>query len=100
MGIRQPLVSQFTNPHGALGWITALTMPLFSDSYCGDLARLLDLQPEDDVLDVACGSGAFLHKRAAHVRHVAGIGRFFVISISHTRKVTLARAIRQQRWKT
>ena len=73
MGITQTLASQGANPHGPLGWITAWIMPLLSDRYCGDLARLLDLQPEDDVLDVACGSGVFLHKRAAHVRHVAGV---------------------------
>jgi len=48
-------------------------MPVLSDTYCGDLARLLRLQPEDDLLEVACGSGAFLKKRAAHVRHVVGL---------------------------
>jgi len=37
------------------------------------LADVLDLKPEDDVLDVACGSGSFLEKCAPHVRHIAGI---------------------------
>ena len=48
-------------------------MPAFSDAYCGDLAGALDLRPEDDLLEVACGAGAFLEKRARHVRHIAGI---------------------------
>lgn len=37
------------------------------------VARLLDLQPEDEVLDVACGSGTFLRKHASHVRRIAGL---------------------------
>jgi SAM-dependent methyltransferase len=36
-------------------------------------ARVLDLQPEDQVLDVACGSGTFLRKHASHVRRIAGL---------------------------
>lgn len=35
--------------------------------------RLLDLQPDDVFLDVACGTGAFLRWHAAHVQRVAGI---------------------------
>ena len=38
-------------------------------------ARGLDLRPEDEVLDVACGSGVFLAKHAAHVRRIAGLDR-------------------------
>lgn len=73
MGIKQKIISQGVEPHGALGWVTAWIMPLLSDTYCGDLAELLDLQPGDEVLDVACGSGVFLRKRAAHVRYIAGL---------------------------
>ena len=36
-------------------------------------ARGIDLQPEDEVLDVACGSGVFLAKHARHVRRIAGL---------------------------
>ncbi len=36
-------------------------------------ARLLDLQPDDIFLDVACGTGVFLRRHAAHVQWVAGI---------------------------
>ena len=73
MGIRQQLVSQGVRPHGPLGWVTAGIMVLFSDACCGNLSELLDLQPEDEVLDVACGSGVFLKRRAAIARHVAGL---------------------------
>jgi ubiquinone/menaquinone biosynthesis C-methylase UbiE len=48
-------------------------MPQLSDSCCGDLADLLDLLPEDDVLDVGCGAGVFLQKCASQVRYAAGI---------------------------
>lgn len=37
------------------------------------MAAGLDLTPEDDVLDVACGSGDFLAVHAAQARRVAGI---------------------------
>ncbi len=73
MGITKTLSSQASNPHGVLGWVIAWLMPLLSDWFCGDLARVADLRSEDDVLDVACGAGVFLHKRASHVRHIAGI---------------------------
>ena len=36
-------------------------------------AKSLELEPEDEVLDVACGSGVFLAKHAKHVRRIAGL---------------------------
>jgi ubiquinone/menaquinone biosynthesis C-methylase UbiE len=41
--------------------------------YYSIYARALDLQPEDEVLDVACGSGVFLRKHASHARRIAGL---------------------------
>jgi ubiquinone/menaquinone biosynthesis C-methylase UbiE len=73
MGIRDRLISQGVNPHGAFGWVAAWIMVLLSDTYCSNLADLLRLRPEDEVLDVACGAGVFLKKRAAIARYVAGI---------------------------
>jgi SAM-dependent methyltransferase len=37
------------------------------------MAAALDLKPEDDLLDVACGWGEFLAVHAPQARHVAGI---------------------------
>jgi len=34
---------------------------------------LADLQPDDIFLDVACGTGVFLRRHAAHVQRVAGM---------------------------
>ena len=39
---------------------------------CG-VAGAVDLQPDDDLLDVACGAGYFLTESASHVGHVAGL---------------------------
>ena len=73
MSITQTLSSQGRKPTGALGWIAAWTMPVMFRSLYAKVARLLSLQPEDDVLDVACGSGAFLKKHASQVHHIAGL---------------------------
>ena len=36
-------------------------------------AKGIDLRSDDEVLDVACGSGVFLAKHATHVRRIAGL---------------------------
>ena len=36
-------------------------------------AKRLDLQPDDEILDVACGSGAFLKIYGSHVTRIAGL---------------------------
>lgn len=73
MSIIQTLSSQGRKPTGLLGWVTAWVMPVMFRSLYAKVARRLRLRPEDDVLDVACGSGAFLKKYASHVRHLAGL---------------------------
>jgi len=37
------------------------------------VAAVVDLQPDDDLLDVACGAGYFLAESASQVGHVAGV---------------------------
>ena len=71
--IKQTLYSQGRKPTGTLGWIFALTMPVIFRSLYAKVAGLLNLQPEDDVLDVACGSGAFLRRHASHVHRITGL---------------------------
>ena len=61
-------------PSGLLGWISSnWTMPVFHGPIYPVMARELDLRPEDDLLEVACGSGVFLATQAAHVQRVAGL---------------------------
>ena len=73
MGIKQTAISQGQKPTGVLGWIVAGTMPLLFRSLYAQVARLLDVGPEDEVLDVACGSGVFLRRYATHAKRIAGV---------------------------
>ena len=70
------LIGQFAAPHGVVGWAIAQTMAhpnkLFRDVH-NTASELLDLQPDDRLIDVSCGPGVFLDTHAAHVHHVAGI---------------------------
>jgi SAM-dependent methyltransferase/carbon monoxide dehydrogenase subunit G len=64
----------FGVPAGPLGWIsTRALMPLIVGSVYQDMADALELRPDDELLDVGCGSGAFLARYASHVHRVAGI---------------------------
>jgi ubiquinone/menaquinone biosynthesis C-methylase UbiE len=73
--VKERLGSQAQCPRGPLGWVSAGLMLVLGPTVCRHdaVAERLDLQPEDAVLDVACGSGVFLHRRAGHVVRVAGI---------------------------
>jgi ubiquinone/menaquinone biosynthesis C-methylase UbiE len=78
MGIMQYLTSQGIKARGVFGWIEVLIAdPLLIQLLYGkvyrEISRLLDLQPEDDVLDVACGTGIFLKKHASHVHLITGV---------------------------
>ena len=66
-------VSQPGLPRGFVGWIVARMMPLAHNSIYKRAARALNLQPEDDLVEVACGSGRFLKVFASHIHNVAGI---------------------------
>jgi ubiquinone/menaquinone biosynthesis C-methylase UbiE len=73
MSLKDKIISQGVEPRGALGWVTAKIMLLLSDSHGGNLEEILHLGPEDEVLDVACGAGSFLKKRAAVAKFIAGM---------------------------
>lgn len=63
-----------TMPSGVRGWIDAHLMPLGDhDGLYPRAVGLLDLQPDDDVLEVACGVGALLQRHARRARFVAGL---------------------------
>jgi ubiquinone/menaquinone biosynthesis C-methylase UbiE len=60
-------------PRGLVGRIAAWMMPLGHISIYARVSEVLDLQPEDNLLDVACGCGQFLKKYASHVNSIAGL---------------------------
>jgi SAM-dependent methyltransferase len=60
-------------PSGPLGWVGSRMMHWGSGPLYRLVADALRLQPDDDLLEVACGSGVFLREHAPHVRHVAGL---------------------------
>jgi SAM-dependent methyltransferase len=61
-------------PSGPLGRIsTKWVMPVLHGPIYPAMAQELHLVPDDDLLEVACGSGVFLATQAAHVRQVAGL---------------------------
>ena len=73
MDIQKKKISQAMLPRGFNGWITGWTMPIFHQAIYKRIYPVLDLQPEDDLLEVACGSGHFLKKYASHIRSIAGL---------------------------
>jgi ubiquinone/menaquinone biosynthesis C-methylase UbiE len=90
MNVTETLSEQGRRPTGALGWITALTMPLMFTSLYRKVAARLHVTSDDDVLDVGCGSGDFLRRHAAHARRVAGADH-------STIEITLARRRNRRR---
>ena len=62
-----------SGPAGRMIIAAVTAVELATPAFAPHFARLLDLRPDDVYLDVACGSGVFLRRRAAHVRRVAGI---------------------------
>jgi len=65
--------SQLAVPRGPGGWLFALTMPMFHKVLYSPAAEFLQLRPDDDLVEVACGSGVFLKEHAAHVKRIAGL---------------------------
>ena len=69
------VASQAMHPRGLWGRVEFI----FMNSRWGHrsiyehVARVLDLRPDDDLLEVACGNGYFLKTYAPHVRSVAGL---------------------------
>ena len=66
-------IPQLGLPRGFVGWLVAWMMPLAHGTIYKRVAKVLNLQPEDSLLEVACGSGHFLKSYASHVHRVAGI---------------------------
>lgn len=74
MGLRSSFwLPFFGMPRGPLGAIGARLMPSMVGRLYPMLAKELDLQPDDDLLEIGCGSARLLTEQAAHVRHIAGL---------------------------
>lgn len=59
--------------NGPGGWLTARLIPVLEAGVHDAAARMLDLRPEDELLDIGCGPGVFLANKASHVRRVVGL---------------------------
>ena len=73
MNVGKNKVSQFVLPRGFEGRIRFIFMNMGHKSVYENVAKVLELQPEDDLLEIACGNGYFLKKYASHVHTVAGL---------------------------
>ena len=59
--------------NGPVGWVMAKVMPRMEAGLYEAVAEMLDLQPEDELLDIGSGPGAFLATKAQHARRVVGL---------------------------
>lgn len=66
-------VPQFILPRGLAGRVTFIFMNRGHKTIYENVAKALELRPEDDLVEVACGNGYFLKKYASHVHSVAGL---------------------------
>jgi SAM-dependent methyltransferase len=73
MNAEKKKVAQFVLPRGFVGRITFIFMNRGHKSIYENVAKVLELQSGDDLLEVACGNGYFLKKYASHVHSVAGL---------------------------
>ena len=71
--LKDRVAKQLAVPHGVTGWLAALTMPMAHKAFYRPAADLLHLEPEDELVEVACGSGVFLDNHARHVKRLAGL---------------------------
>jgi SAM-dependent methyltransferase len=69
----QQFVDDEVKPTGWLATAYARSTPWMEGWLYALFARALNLEPDDEVLDVACGSGTFLRLHAAHVQLIAGL---------------------------
>jgi len=73
MSVPKGEVSQQLLPRRFAGRIGFKFMNMRHKSIYENVAKVLELKPEDDLLEVACGNGYFLERYASHVHSVAGL---------------------------
>ncbi len=73
MNVEKRKLPQPMLPRGFGGRFTFIGMNIGHKSIYRNTAKILELKPEDDLLDVGCGNGYFLKKYASHVHSIAGL---------------------------
>lgn len=73
MSVPEGEVSQQLLPRRFAGRIGYKFMNVRHKSIYENVDKVLELKPEDDLLEVACGNGHFLRRYASHVHSVAGL---------------------------
>lgn len=71
--LRSFWISFFGVPRGVLGAAGARLLPVVAKKLYVMMATELDLRPDDELLEVGCGSGRLLAEQALDVRFVAGL---------------------------
>jgi SAM-dependent methyltransferase len=59
--------------NGPVGQVIARIMPMAEADVYDTVTEMLDLQPDDELLDIGCGPGAFLATKAQDARSVVGL---------------------------
>lgn len=54
--------------NGPIGWVIARIIPIAEPDVYDAVAEMLRPQPDDELLDIGCGPGAFLATRARDAR--------------------------------
>jgi len=73
VNVESKKIPQVNLPRGLAGRLTFIFMNRGHRSIYENVAKVLELQPDDDLLEIACGNGYFLQKYASHVHSVAGL---------------------------
>jgi ubiquinone/menaquinone biosynthesis C-methylase UbiE len=73
MNVHEGKVLQRLLPGRFARWLDFKSMNKGHKPIYENVARVLKLKPEDDLLEVACGNGFFLKMYASHVHSVAGL---------------------------
>lgn len=59
--------------NGPVGWLTSRIMPIAEAGVYRTVADMLDLRPDDTLLDIGCGPGGFAVAKAQHVGRFVGL---------------------------
>ncbi len=73
MNTQKRKIPQEMLPRGIAGRIAALIMVRGHKSIYENVSNVLDLRSDDDLVEIACGSGHFIKKYASHVRNVTSL---------------------------